>query len=59
MDKYVAICKEIFGMLETDPNILTYIIMGDETWASHYNPPLKQETYMWNFPGEARKEKVR
>ncbi len=55
MDNCMVICKEILGMLEKHPNMLK---AGDEIWASHYDLPLKQETFTWNFPGDERKKKV-
>ncbi len=58
MDNRVAICKEILGMLEKDPNNLKRVITGDEKWASHYDPLLKQEISAWNFPGEVWKKTV-
>ncbi len=45
-------------MLEKDTNILKRVIMGDETWTSHYDTPLKQETSTHNFPREVGKKKV-
>ncbi len=59
MEEWVRMCEECLRMLEKNGNLLTCIVTGDESWVSHYNPSLKQETSAWKLLSEPRKKKVR
>ncbi len=46
-------------MMDSDGDLMTKIVTGDETWWHHFDPLLKQESATWKLPGQAWKTKVR
>jgi hypothetical protein len=40
-------CQDLQEKLERDPEFLSKIITGDETWVYSYNPETKQESPQW------------
>ena len=38
----LVVCREMKDQLKTDPDFLSKIITGDESWCYRYNPETKQ-----------------
>ncbi len=55
----VEVCKQWKMILEADPNYLSHVITGDETWAYYHDPLTKKESSAWKHPQQSRREKVR
>lgn len=43
MQMRVNACRELLARLH-EPDLIEKVVTGGETWVSHYDPPLKQET---------------
>ena len=37
-ERHVQVCQDIFGQLETEPNLLKRVVTGNESWIFEYNP---------------------
>jgi hypothetical protein len=49
-ENHVSKCQDLQGGPERDPEFLSKIIAGDETWVYTYNPETKQKTSHWKSP---------
>jgi len=45
--------------LENDPNFLSRVIKGDESWCYGYDPESKQASSQWKTPRSPRPKKLR
>jgi hypothetical protein len=43
----VYVCRELKQQAKDNPNIISHIIAGDETWVYGYNPETKQQSSQW------------
>ena len=41
------VCREMKYQLKTDPDFLSKIITGDESWCYGYDPETKQQSSQW------------
>ncbi|CAH1961299.1 unnamed protein product [Acanthoscelides obtectus] len=55
----VETCHALRQQLEFDPNFLSKIITGDETWCYGNDPTSKQQSSEWKTPSVSRPEKCR
>jgi hypothetical protein len=43
----VSVCRELKQQVRDDPNFISNIITGDETWVYDYDPETKQQSSQW------------
>jgi len=55
----LAVCQDLKRELENDPNFLSRVITGDESWCYHYDPESKQASSQWKTPHSPRPKKIR
>jgi len=53
------VCCEMKAQLKTDPDSLSKIITGDESWCYRYDPETKQQSSLWKSASSPRPTKVR
>jgi len=58
-DHRVQVCTELQEAVRHDPNFLSRVITGDETWLYDYDPETKQQSSQWKMPSSPRPKKVR
>jgi hypothetical protein len=46
----VSVCRELKQQASNDPNFISNIITGDETWVYGYDPETKQLSSQWKSP---------
>jgi hypothetical protein len=46
----VSVCRELKQQTRDDPNFISNIIIGDETWVYGYDPETKQQSSQWKLP---------
>jgi hypothetical protein len=55
----VSVCRELRQQARDDPNFISNIITGDETWVYGYDPETKQQSSQWKSPKSPRPKKAR
>jgi len=55
----VAVCSEPKRDPRDDPNFISNIITGDETWKYGYDPGTKRQSSQWKSPNSLRPKKAR
>ncbi len=55
----VRISQEMSKNIEDDPDYLTEVITGDESWVYGYNPETKAQSSQWITPKHSPKPKKR
>jgi len=50
-------CREMEDQLKTDPDFLSKIIKGDESWCYMYNLETKQQSSQWKSASSPRPKK--
>jgi histone-lysine N-methyltransferase SETMAR len=55
----VSLCRELKQQARDDPNFISNIITGDETWVYDYDPETKQQSSQWKSPNSQRPIKAR
>ena len=55
----VFVCRELKQQARDDPNFISSIITGDETWVYGYDPETKQQSSQWKSPNSPRPKKAR
>ena len=58
-ERHVQVCQDIFGQLETEPNLLKRVVTGDESWIFEYNPLTKWQSLEWKSALSPRPKKTR
>ena len=53
----VSVCRELKQQARDNPNFISSIITGDETWVYGYNPETKQQSSQWKSPNSLRPKK--
>ena len=56
---HVSVCREIKQQARDDPNFISNIITGDETWVYGYDPETKQQSSHWKLPNSPRPKNAR
>ena len=54
----VSVCTELNEQFENDPNFISRIITGDETWVYGYDPETKRQSSQWKSPSSPRPKKA-
>jgi histone-lysine N-methyltransferase SETMAR len=54
-----TICKELKDQARDDPNFISKVITGDESWVYGYDPETKQQSSQWKSPNSPRPKKAR
>ena len=55
----VSVCRELKQQARDDPNFISNIITGDETWVYGYDPETKQQSSQWKSPNSPWLKKAR
>jgi len=55
----LTLCQELKNQTESDPNFLSKVITGDESWCYGYDPETKQASSQWKTPNSPRPKKAR
>ena len=55
----LTLCQELKNQIESDPNFLSKVITGDESWYHAYDPESKQASSQWKTPTSPRPKKTR
>jgi hypothetical protein len=50
----IAVCGELRDQARDDPNFISKVITGDESWVYGYDPETKQQSSQWKRPKKAR-----
>ena len=53
------VCREMKDQLKSDPDFLSKIITGDESWCYGYDPDTKQQSSQWISASSPRPKKAR
>jgi len=56
---HLDVCREMKDQLKTDPDFLSKIITGDESWCYGYDPETKQQSRQWKSALSPRQKKAR
>ena len=46
-EQHVQVCQDILEQLETEPNLLTRVVTGNESWIFEYDPLTIQQSLEW------------
>ena len=55
----LTLCQELKNQIESDPNFLSKVITGDESWCYGYDPETKQASNQWKKPTSPRPKKTK
>jgi hypothetical protein len=55
----VAVCRKLKDQARDDPNFISKVITGDESWVYGYDPKTKQQSSQWKSPNSPRPKKAR
>ena len=53
----LAVCQDLKRDLENDPDFLSRVMRGDESWCYGYDPESKQASSQWETPRSPRPKK--
>jgi len=53
------VCTKLQGAVRHDPNFLSQVITGDESWVYDYDPETKQQSTQWKTPSSPRPKEAR
>ena len=56
-DQWVQVCTQLHEAVRHDPNFLSRVITGDESWVYDYDPETKQQSWQWKTPSSPRPKK--
>jgi len=56
---HLTLCQELKNQIESDPNFLSKVITGDESWCYGYDPETKQASSQLKMPTSPRPKKSR
>jgi histone-lysine N-methyltransferase SETMAR len=54
----ISVCRELKQQATDDPNFISSVITGDETWVYFYDPETKQQSSQWKSPNSRRPKKA-
>ena len=55
----LTLCQELKNQIESDPDFLSKVIAGNESWCYCYDPEIKQASSQWKTPNSPRPKKAR
>ena len=58
-ERRIEACRDLKQQLEADPDFLSKIITGDESWCYGYDPETKQQSSQWKTASSPRPKKCR
>ncbi|ROT70225.1 hypothetical protein C7M84_011507, partial [Penaeus vannamei] len=58
-DQRMQVCQDILERLETEPDFLRRVIIGDESWIFEYDPETKHQSPQCKSPSSPRPKKAR
>ena len=58
-DHRVQVCTKLQNAVRHDPNFLSRVITGDESWLYDYDLETKQQSLQWKTPSSPRPKKAR
>ena len=58
-DDHVSICTDLRERAQNDPNFMSSVITGDESWVYGYDPETKQMSSQWKTATSPRPKKAR
>ena len=56
---HLTLCHDLKNQIESDPNFLSKVITGDESWCYGYDPETKLASSQWKTPTSPRPKKAR
>jgi len=56
-DHWVQLCTKLQKAVRNDPNFLSRVITGDESWLYNYDPETNQKSSQWKTPSSPRPKK--
>jgi len=56
---HLTSCQKLKNQIESDPNFLSKVITGDESWCYGHDPETKQALSQWKTPPSPRPKKAR
>ena len=57
-DHQVQVCTKLQKAVRNDPNILSRVITGDDSWLYNYDPETKQQSSQWKIPSSPQPKKA-
>ena len=54
-----TVCQDITKYLEAEPDLLNFVMTGDETWVFEYDPEMKRQSHKWKSYGSLRPVKAK
>jgi len=54
----ISVCRKVKQQARDDPNFISNIITGDETWVYGYGPETRQQSLQWKSPNSPQLKKV-
>ena len=57
-DHQIQVCTKLHEAVRHDPNFLSKVITGDESWVYGYDPETKQQSSQWKTPSSPQLKKV-
>jgi len=57
-DDHISICTDLHERAQNDPNFMSSVITGDESWVYGYDPETKQMSSQWKIASSPRLKKV-
>ncbi|XP_067942994.1 protein GVQW3-like [Watersipora subatra] len=58
-EKRVSCCIKLKDALTQDPDFISKVVTGDESWVYGYDPETKSQSSHWKSPGSPRPKKAR
>jgi len=58
-DHRFQVCTELQKAVTHDPNFLSRVITGDESWLYNYDPETKRQSSQWKTPSSPQPKKAR
>jgi hypothetical protein len=58
-NRSLEVCHDLKKLVEDDPDFVSKVITGDETWINGYDPETKQQSSQWESPHSPRPKKAR
>jgi len=55
----VSVCTDLREQAQNNPNFMSLVITGDESWVYGYDPETKQMSSQWETASSPRPKKVR
>jgi len=57
-NNHLSVCYDLREQGGNDPQILSKVLTGDETWCYSYDPETKQASSQWKTPNSPKPKKA-